>query len=120
MGFRWSGVQIPPARPIRTPTPTTTSRRLPHPTNPPKQATRLVLRLVTFRSRLKSDRLRPSLIASPTRLRGCSRRISMNEFVARHVLAAELGVQTQTIAKWERNGWFPEPEQRISDRLILY
>jgi hypothetical protein len=44
----------------------------------------------------------------------------MNELVARHVLAAELGVQTQTIAKWERDGWFPEPEQRISDRLILY
>jgi len=44
----------------------------------------------------------------------------MSEFIARHVLAAELGVQTQTIAKWERDGWFPEPEQRISDRLILY
>jgi predicted DNA-binding transcriptional regulator AlpA len=44
----------------------------------------------------------------------------MSELVARHVLAAELGVQTQTIAKWERDGWFPEPEQRISDRLILY
>ncbi len=44
----------------------------------------------------------------------------MNDLIARHVLAAELGVQTQTIAKWERDGWFPEPEQRISDRLILY
>ncbi len=44
----------------------------------------------------------------------------MNEFIARHMLAAELGVQTQTIAKWERDGWFPEPEQRITDRLILY
>jgi hypothetical protein len=44
----------------------------------------------------------------------------MSPFVARHVLAVELGVQTQTIAKWERDGWFPEPEQRISDRLILY
>jgi predicted DNA-binding transcriptional regulator AlpA len=44
----------------------------------------------------------------------------MSEFVARHVLAAELGVQTQTIAKWERDGWFPEPVHRISDRLILY
>jgi len=44
----------------------------------------------------------------------------MSPFVARHILAAELGVQTQTIAKWERDGWFPEPEQRISDRLILY
>jgi len=44
----------------------------------------------------------------------------MSQFVARHVLAAELGVQTQTIAKWERDGWFPQPEERISDRLILY
>lgn len=44
----------------------------------------------------------------------------MSQFVARHVLAAELGVQTQTIARWERDGWFPQPEERISDRLILY
>lgn len=44
----------------------------------------------------------------------------MSLFVARHVLAAELGVQTQTIARWEREGWFPQPEERISDRLILY
>jgi hypothetical protein len=44
----------------------------------------------------------------------------MSEFIARHVLAAELGVQTQTIAKWERDGWFPEPAHWISDRLILY
>ena len=40
----------------------------------------------------------------------------MNELVARHVLAAELRVYTQTLAKWEREGWFPQPEQRISDR----
>ncbi len=44
----------------------------------------------------------------------------MSQFVARHVLAAELGVQTQTIARWERDGWFPQPEERLSDRLILY
>ena len=44
----------------------------------------------------------------------------MHNLVARHVLAAELGVQTQTIAKWEREGWFPKPVERISDRLILY
>ena len=42
------------------------------------------------------------------------------DFVAWHVLAEELGVQTRTIAKWERDGWFPQPEHRISDRLILY
>ena len=42
------------------------------------------------------------------------------DFVPRHILAEELGVQTQTIAKWERDGWFPQPEHRISDRLILY
>jgi len=44
----------------------------------------------------------------------------MNDLIARHILAAALGVQTQTIAKWEREGWFPKPEQRLSDRLILY
>lgn len=42
------------------------------------------------------------------------------DFVPRHILAEELGVHTQTIAKWERDGWFPQPEHRISDRLILY
>lgn len=41
--------------------------------------------------------------------------------VARHVLAAELGVATQTIAKWSRQSWgFPQPARVISDRLILY
>lgn len=32
----------------------------------------------------------------------------MSELIARQVLAAELVVQTQT-AKWERDGWLPEP-----------
>jgi hypothetical protein len=43
---------------------------------------------------------------------------SMSALVARHVLVAELDVQIQTMAKWERDGSFPEPEGRISDRLI--
>jgi predicted DNA-binding transcriptional regulator AlpA len=42
------------------------------------------------------------------------------DFVPPHILAEELGVETQTIAKWERDGWFPQPGDRISDRLILY
>ena len=42
----------------------------------------------------------------------------MSALVARHVLVAELDVQIQTMAKWERDGSFPEPEGRISDRLI--
>lgn len=40
--------------------------------------------------------------------------------VNRIALARELGVEPQTIAKWERQGWFPEPKLIVSERLILY
>ena len=40
--------------------------------------------------------------------------------VSRLTLARELGVEPQTIAKWERHGWFPKPRLVLSDRLILY
>ena len=45
----------------------------------------------------------------------------MKDLVARHVLARELGITTQTIAKWGRQNWgFPKPDEVISTRLILY
>lgn len=40
--------------------------------------------------------------------------------VSRLVVARELQVESQTIAKWERRGLFPQPVQYISDRVILY
>jgi hypothetical protein len=42
------------------------------------------------------------------------------KLVSRMSLARELGVESQTIAKWERHGWFPKPHLILSDRLILY
>ena len=39
--------------------------------------------------------------------------------ISRAALAKQLGVKTASIAKWEKT-WFPEPLQRVSDRLILY
>jgi hypothetical protein len=44
----------------------------------------------------------------------CSNRISRVE------IAEQLGVRTQTIAKWERTGRFPAPKEYLSDRVILY
>lgn len=44
----------------------------------------------------------------------------MERLVSRLELARELGVEPQTIAKWERQGWFPKPHLIVSDRLILY
>ncbi|HKS21813.1 MAG TPA: hypothetical protein VJZ76_03360 [Thermoanaerobaculia bacterium] len=43
-----------------------------------------------------------------------------DELISRTALAAALHVRPATIAKWTRLGWFPEPTQRISDRVILY
>ena len=40
--------------------------------------------------------------------------------ISRLALARELGIEAQTIAKWERQGWFPQPTLLVSDRLILY
>lgn len=43
-----------------------------------------------------------------------------DELISRAALAARLQVRPATIAKWTRLGWFPEPTQWISDRVILY
>ena len=40
--------------------------------------------------------------------------------ISRSEIAEQLGVQTQTIAKWERTGRFPPATEHISDRVILY
>ncbi|MGZ5431875.1 MAG: hypothetical protein ACXWH7_03025 [Thermoanaerobaculia bacterium] len=43
-----------------------------------------------------------------------------DELISRATLAARLQVRPATIAKWTRLGWFPEPTQWISERVILY
>lgn len=40
--------------------------------------------------------------------------------ISRTEIAEQLGVQTQTIAKWERTGMFPHAKEHVSDKLILY
>ena len=46
--------------------------------------------------------------------------MDLKNLISRADLASSLGVQTQTIAKWERLGLFPVPKEYVSDRLILY
>ena len=46
--------------------------------------------------------------------------MDLKNLISRTELASDLGVQTQTIAKWERLGMFPQPKEYVSDRLILY
>ena len=46
--------------------------------------------------------------------------MDLKNLISRTELASSLGVQTQTIAKWERLGIFPAPKEYVSDRLILY
>lgn len=46
--------------------------------------------------------------------------MDFKNLISRVEIAANLGVKTQTIAKWERNGTFPPPKEYLSDRLILY
>ena len=40
--------------------------------------------------------------------------------ISRIEIAEQLRVQTQTIAKWERMGTFPQAKEYVSDRVILY
>ena len=40
--------------------------------------------------------------------------------ISRAEIAEQLGVQTQTIAEWERTGRFPPAKEYLSDRVILY
>jgi uncharacterized protein YjcR len=42
------------------------------------------------------------------------------KLISRKAIAQRLGVQTQTIAAWERQGKWPEPAEWISERVILY
>lgn len=42
------------------------------------------------------------------------------DLISRTEIAAELGVQTQTIAHWERAGWFPKPKLKLSLKRIYY
>ncbi|HEY2092943.1 MAG TPA: hypothetical protein VGJ81_13735 [Thermoanaerobaculia bacterium] len=46
--------------------------------------------------------------------------MDLKNLISRVEIADSLGVQTQTIAKWERQGKFPSAKEYLSDRLILY
>lgn len=40
--------------------------------------------------------------------------------ISRIEIAAEFGVQSQTIAHWERAGWFPRPKMKLSLKRIYF
>ncbi len=46
--------------------------------------------------------------------------MDLKNLISRVEIAESLGIQTQTIAKWEREGKFPAAKEYLSDRLILY
>jgi predicted site-specific integrase-resolvase len=46
--------------------------------------------------------------------------MDLKNLISRVEIAESLGIQTQTIAKWEREGKFPAAKEYVSDRLILY
>jgi len=46
--------------------------------------------------------------------------MDLKSLISRVEIAESLGIQTQTIAKWEREGRFPAAREYVSDRLILY
>ena len=46
--------------------------------------------------------------------------MDLKNLISRIELAASLGVEPQTIAKWQRLGLMPPPKECLSDRLILY
>lgn len=46
--------------------------------------------------------------------------MDLKNLISRIELATALGIEPQTIAKWQRLGLFPEPKECLSDRLILY
>ena len=47
-------------------------------------------------------------------------RMDLKNLISRIELATSLRVNPQTIAKWTRLGFFPEPKECLSDRVILY
>lgn len=46
--------------------------------------------------------------------------MDLKNLISRVEIAESIGVQTQTIAKWEREGKFPAAKEYLSGRLILY
>jgi hypothetical protein len=40
--------------------------------------------------------------------------------ISRIEIAAELGVQSQTIAHWERAGWFPRPKMTRHGHVVTF
>ena len=46
--------------------------------------------------------------------------MDLKNLISRIDLAASLSVEPQTIAKWQRLGFMPQPKECLSDRLILY
>jgi predicted site-specific integrase-resolvase len=46
--------------------------------------------------------------------------MDLKNLISRIELATSLGVEPQTVAKWQRLGLFPQPKLCLSDRLILY
>src|SRR5207245_11645326 len=77
----------------------------------------LVPRLVRGSVAVRSIRIPDS-----TRRRNFAPRPTMDPSnrISRAEIAEQLGVQTRTIAKWERTGRFPAPKEYVSDRVILY
>lgn len=46
--------------------------------------------------------------------------MDLTTLISRIEIAADLGVQPQTIAHWERAGWFPKPKLKLSLKRIYY
>lgn len=46
--------------------------------------------------------------------------MDLKNLISRIEIATALGIEPQTIAKWQRLGLFPQPKECLSDRLILY
>jgi DNA-binding transcriptional MerR regulator len=46
--------------------------------------------------------------------------MDLKHLISRIEIAADLGVQPQTIAHWERAGWFPKPKTKLSLKRIYY
>ena len=46
--------------------------------------------------------------------------MDLKQLVSRIEIAEQLGVQPQTIAHWERAGWFPRPKKKLSLKRIYY
>lgn len=47
-------------------------------------------------------------------------RMDHDNLISRIEIAAEIGVQPQTIKHWERAGWFPRPKKQLSLKRIYY